>query len=373
MPKYSFDASKIKHALGVAKIVKPIDNDIFLRFSGSSAIFTSSDRRHKSFCRVEATSSDAESDYSTDDFAVSYDRKSLFESDCDTYSFTINDATIKIKAKGDTLSKQATLKKRTSAKRRKFIGFPKFNAPSVVDASMLEKVLSYLSASGMVKETKTEEDMRINQVHFYPEEKSVYASARFHASVVTVPGLSLDLSLISSDIPLIRAFCAKSKKQEIKIQEDKRHTHFSSSGSQSLTVSRIDVKKPPLSIPDPGGYTYHASIDYDYLKQSLNWVDVAMDGTQRLGLEISDGRMRTFQGKEELSNVPTEVDGEGFKADFPARILKALVGDLNAKKINIDYCHEDSSSLMSLSQDEDITGDQQLRVIHVLQSMKEKP
>lgn len=369
MPKFSFDAPRIKHALGVAKIVKPVDNDIFLRFSGPHAIFTSSDKRHKSFCRVEANESDAESDYLTDDFAISYDRKSLFETECDTYSFSINDATIKIRAKGDTLAKQATLKKRTSAKRRKFVEFPKLNEPSLVEASTLEKVLSYLSASGMVKETKTEEDMRINQVHFHPNESSVYASARFHASVVTVPGLSLDLSLISSDIPLVRAFCAKSKDQEISIQEDKRHTHFSSSGSQSLTVSRIDVKKPPLSIPDPDGYTYYASIDYDYLKQSLNWVDVAMDGTQRLGLEIADGRMRTFQGKEELSNVPAEVKGEGFKADFPAQILKALAGDLDAKTIDIGYLHTDSPSLMQLSQEKD---EGKLRVVHVLQSMKEK-
>lgn len=369
MPKFSFDAPMIKHALGVAKIVKPVDNDIFLRFSGPNAIFTSSDKRHKSFCRVEANNSDAELDYLTDDFAISYDRKSLFETECDTYSFSINDATIKIRAKGESSSKQATLKKRISIKKRKTVEFPKANAPSSVDSSMLEKVLSYLSASGMVKETKTEEDMRINQVHFYPEESSVYASARFHASIVTVSGLSLNLSLISSDIPLIRAFCAKSKKQEIKIQEDKRHTHFSSSGSQSLTVSRIDIKKPPISIPDPDGFTYHASVDYEYLKQSLHWVDVAMDGTQRLGLEIADGRMKTFQGKEELSNVPADIEGEGFKADFPAQILKALVGDLDSKTINVDYSHKDSPSLLQLSQNKDDLG---LRVVHVLQSMKEK-
>jgi hypothetical protein len=370
MITYDFKSSDVKRALAISRIVKTEDDDIRIKFLGNSLILASSDKRKRSIGIAPSQSSTVDSDFVSEEFSVSREKRQLLEPDSDTISISINNDSLKISTKGGPNTRRATLRKRVDRKSQWTRIKSNLSFNKTVPAILLDKVLDYVSCSALIKETKSEDDMRVNQVHFYPDESCVLAHARFYASIVIVDEVP-DLSIVSSDIPLVRAFCSKFRGEDISIAEDKNKLYLRND-SNYLFLSKVPTTRPKLSIPKDD-YEHVIKIEVDEIHKSLNWVDVAIEGTQRVTLSVesdnpSEGIMRFIHNADELSSVPVLLEkGKSFKADFPARVLGNVTRRLDDKIVTFKFKNKDSPSLLEISQEK-----KNMKVIHILQKMKDR-
>ena len=170
MPRFHFKSDVLKMGLALARLVKPesgngIKGDYCFKFLPNSLVIFSYDKRH--FVRASiACEAEIDEQFESDEFYLLPDRTALFDVDLENITATLNAKSLSIKVHGDGKSRQANLKRRSTQSRRPSVpGFPDSEYISV-NRKSLESALHQVSCSALVRETKTEEDMRINQVHF---------------------------------------------------------------------------------------------------------------------------------------------------------------------------------------------------------------
>ncbi len=373
MAKLDFDPMTLRTSFAMAKIVKPESNDFCLRFSEDRLTIISQDRRK--FVRSEVKPRSGVVGLKSDDFYLTLDRSSLFDSELDSVSISVNEKSLTINAIGEGQTRQASLKRRAERTRRPPVPqTPPMDDAIRINADAFENLLKQVSCSALVRETKTEEEMRVNQVHFYSDKSCASSNARFFASVSYLPGLNLDLSIISSDIPSIRSFCSKCS-SDVLIRQDERRLYISDPATQSvLAFSRIQVPKPPLSVLDDDGFTISCLIDRQQGLKSMNWAVLALDGTQRITF---DAKKQSESGVLELRSEQTEISsfpiqflaGGAFKADFPARLFHGILTYLDDGPINLKFGHKDSPTILQVTQH---LPKGSVRSAHFLQSMRSR-
>ena len=379
MPKFTFQSSELKKGFGLARIVKPETGDFCLRFNRQSLTVFSYDARRYVRVEIPCSDSDVTDDaYSSSEFYILTDRIALFDSDLDTVTFTVNEKSLGIKAVGGEQTRKANLKKRSPRSRRPSIPDPPdCKVVSTVPSDGLDQLLRQVSCSAQVKETKTEEDMRINQVHFYPDDGCAVSSARYFGSVAYMDGMSLDLSVVSSDIPAVKAFCGKVDGDTVDLAQDDRALYVLDVQTGSfMSLSKVSGKKPPLRVLDDDGFETVLVIDQDRLNKSLGWAQLAIEGTQRMSFrarrESSDGPEGTielYNASQELSQLPVRfLKGSELRADFPVRFFFSMTKFVDGD-ISLRYGHKDAPTVLGISQHE---CEGSVRSIHYLQSMRER-
>lgn len=376
MPKFTFSSDDLGRAFGIVKVVKPMTGDYAMRFDGGRLIIYSSDKRK--YARAEAVpkSSDvSDGPYRSDEFYVASDRQSLLDSDLDTITVSVTDKGVSVRAEGDGQTRNATLKKRADNSRRPPIPtFPDMTGAATVRARLFEELLRQVSCSAQIRETKTEEDMKVNQVHFYPDRGCATSTARFFGSAAFLDGLALDLSVVSSDLPAMRAFCARLGDSEISVHQDKSHLYLGDPSTGAvLCFARVASKKPPLSLLADDGYDVVVHADQAKLLKALQWAGMVVEGTQRVTLSSSrsEGGQSVLEirnGTQEVSTMPVDVvHGQTLRADFPVRILQSVVGYTDGDTVVLKYGHRDLKTVMEVSSSApDPSG---VRSRHFLQSM----
>ena len=242
---------------------------------------------------------------------------------------------------------------------------------STLRASGFEELIRQVSCSALVKETKTDEDMRVNQVHFYPDESCAVANARFYASVATMPGLSLDLSVVSADLPLIRSFCARLGDSDVVVGRDKSHLFISDPATGScVSFSRVSSVKPPLHLAPEAGYQVIMSVDRDQFVKSLTWCAMAVEGTQRISFRASGEKMDLLNGSQEVSSLPVSfVAGAELSADFPVKTLGGIVKYLGDGRALLKYGNPKFPDVLEIAEE---SADGSVRARHFVSSMKER-
>jgi hypothetical protein len=369
MTSYIFQVQNVKKALSIIRTVKPEDDDFRIKFSENSMIVSSADKRRKSTSIVASVDSSTSVGYMSDEFSIPFEKKILFEPESDMMSISINDESISISGKSDVNKKRASIKKRVNNK------LSLFKIPDIPDniepikSNALIDIINHVSPSAKIDETKSEEDMRLNQVHFF--KNHVVASARFYASVVELENFPSETSIVSSDIPLIKSFCSKiGTKNNIFIHDDGSRIHFSSNNS-FLTLSKVQcLNRPTPSVFGVDEFKIRIRIKSKLLSESLNWVDAAIEGTQRITL-LADCKSNTckfMQGTNDLASIDVNfLLGDGLKIDLPARVLNTVIENLESEYVDLLTCHPKSANLFQIYYESG-----PLKITHMMQKMKER-
>jgi hypothetical protein len=375
--KIEFDPDDIRRGLAVAKLVKPLTNDFILKVTGGKLVIYSYDKRRCARAEVRPQKPIDES-YESEEHFLPADRQAFLDSELVALTLSVTDKGMLIKTEGGKQSRQATIKKKAELSRRPPIPpRPTFDVTEQFQAKHLEELFRQVSCSALVRETKTEEDMRVNQVHFYPDEMCAVANARFYATMATLPGMKVDLSVVSADLPLMKSFCNKLSESSVQIGQDSKHLFLVDPGTTSyLTFSRVASKKPALSLLPEEGHEIIIAIDRDQLAKCLNWAAMAIEGTQRLTLiasaEDADGQgmMEFLNGKQEISKMPVQFKaGKRFSADFPVKYMAGIVRYLGEGNACLKYAHPKAPTILEIAE-EAPEGASKAR--HFIQAMKER-
>jgi hypothetical protein len=374
--KLEFDPAELRHGLSIAKLVKPMTNDYVLKIVGGQLVIYSYDKRRCARAEIRPLKA-APDDYTSDEHFLPADRQAFLESELTAVTITVTDKGMLLKAEGGKQSRQATIKRRAELSRRPPMPpKPSLAAAATLPAKDFEELLRQVSCSALVRETKTEEAMRINQVHFYPEKQCAVANARFYATAATMPGLEMDISIVSADLPLMKSFCGKFGERQIQVGQTEKHTFVCDPQSGShLLFSRVASKKPPLALPPEDGHQVIINIDRDQLSKCLSWAAMCIEGTQRvtvLALAEPDGSgtMEFINGKQEISKMPVEFKaGKRLSADFPVKYLAGIVRYLGEGNACLKFSHPSAPAVLEIAEQ---ASEGTARARHFIQAMVER-
>lgn len=384
-PTLRFSPGELRRGFAVAKLVKPQTGDYVLKVQGDTLSIVSYDARKYARAEIKAgVVVSLPDDYVSDEFFLSDDRKTLLDTDLQQVEIRVTDKGMNIVAHDadKTKERKAVIRRRPDNSRRprlpKRLEADRDHAMSV-KASVLEDMLRHVSCSALVKETKTEDDMRVNQVHFYKDHECVYANARSHATVVHHPGLNLDCSIVSSDIPLIKQFCAKLGEEEVLFGQDRTHVYVQDPRSGSCVfASRVSGKRPEFSTAgfEEDLFKTVISIYGDELNSSVGWAITAVEGTSRITFATAPP---TREGKgnadlvlladgEVVSKFPVTAAGD-LKADFHIGCMSSIAAYLAHEDVTLRYGHKNNPTLLDISMVSKVS---KVRVRHFIRSMKER-
>jgi hypothetical protein len=353
MSKFIFDANALKRGIAIARLVKPETNDFSFQFFERFAVIFSYNKRSyvKSIVQY-SQQSDVEPDYRSEEFYITTDRIALFDTDLDKIIITVNDKNLKIRVEGDGTNRMVSLKPRAlKARRPKIPDFPADLDLYEVQSKSFDHLLKQLSCSALIRETKTEDDMRINQIHFYSDYGCAVSIARFYATIASMNGLNFDLSIISSDLPVIRSFCSKATSETVQLCHDAARLYMIDPATQSIIAfSKVTCNKPSYESMPETDYQHSISLNGESLKKCLSWVSLAMDGTQRLSFLVqknddNGGELEIRNGTEEISRLECQImRGGNFEADFPVKHFVSILGYLD-NDITLEYQHKELPAL----------------------------
>lgn len=384
MPKFQFESDDLRRGFGIAKLVKPQTKDFVLKFHGGTLSIISYDARKYARAEVKAMKFDVPADYVSDEFFLSEDRKGLLETDLDEVHISITDKGMNVTAKSGTDAKdrKALIRKRPDNSRRPAV--PRrleVSDGTRLKANVLEDMLKHLSCSALVKETKTEDDMRVNQIHFYSDHECAVSNARSHATVVKYPGLNLNSSVVSSDVPLIKGFCAKMGDSEVLFGQDRTHVFVQDPKTKSCVFcARVNGKRPEFTFNglEEDDFTTEVAVDGNELNMSVAWAVTAVEGTSRITFVTKPSSVNPkwthdlilLADGNGVSNFPVKVTkGDGLQADFHIGCMSEISPYLSQGQAILRYGHKANSTLLDISM---YSKETDVGVRHFVRSMKER-
>lgn len=372
MSDFHFAKDVLKRSLNLVRTVKPSVGDVSFRFTNDGLTLFSFDNRR--YVRVEVKPAETENvpeDFQSDEFYIFLEKVGIFETELDSIKISVKDESLDIKTSGNGQSRKSSLKKRSvKSKRPDVPEFPNVDLQEFSKSSF-DELLRCISCSASIKDGKTEDDMRIMQVHFY-DNGYVVSSTRYHASVASVIGINLNTSIISADIPAIRSFLSKMDNDKISFGQDSNKIYFVDSNSRSfLALSKVAGEKPEFQ-PMVDGFEDQIVIDRELLLRNLNWATLAIERTQRITIEAnksgddSGNLVISFQ-KQEADGIPISVvKGNGFKIDVPLDKISHIINFID-NNVSIKYGNPKSSTMLEISSG-DNSGD--VKCIHFITTMK---
>jgi len=367
--KVEVSPTSIKSALNTIKIVKPIFGDYSLTIKRDRFIFSSYDKRRSVVAVVNIDDQGKDLD---EEFFISIDRASIFESDLGSLSFSINDKGLNIKHHGNGITKTALLKRRAvGSKRPSSPGIPSVTSTHSITQSDMESMLKSASCSALVKESHTEEDMKVNQIHFYSKHKSIYSNARYYASCIYNDHISFDASIVSADIPIIRFFSTRCDEQVQVNNEGDKLVLLDPKNQVYLSISGISIKKPDFVDLKVGESKHDLIISSDSWKQSIKWAVLTLEGTQRISMSVvtneGSSELKLLNGDMTLSSYPVINRASDFASDFPLKVLLSISEYLSDGELRILFGVSGMPDVMVLEQN--ING---TKAHHFIRSMKSK-
>lgn len=365
--KFTFSASALKHGVAVAKFIKPASGDFVIRMKSDGMTLFASDKRRFACVNVKAREPvDVDAGWTSEEFFIPATKMSLFDSNLDHVSFTLGDNSAVIQAVDGKQTRRATLKRRIDSMRRTHIPDLRIGSMQHISADSFSKLIRMVGCSALVKETKTDDEMRVNQVHFVPDGECAFSNARFHASVGYLPGMKLDLSIIGSDIPVLRSFCSKIDGSIGLFQDRSKLYAIDPETGSVIAFGRVSSGGKPDFQPPSDEFSAELFANKDKLKSGLEWALTALDGTQRLTCS-AENDMMSMSNNGEIFSTPVEFKrGSSIKADIPARFLKSIVDHIDSESVVIKFGHRDNPTIMSVSGNEDSN----VKVLHYLQTMR---
>lgn len=349
--KFTLSSKAVGDGISVARIVKPEAGDFCMRFEKDGLVIFSYDKRRYVRAAVAYSSSDVPSGYKSEEFYVTPDRTALFDSDLDSVSVKINDGSVSIKAEGGGQSRSASLKRR--AKRSKRTPVPDHVLPQsaelvlAVRKDLLEEVLGHLLCSAVVG--KTEEEMRVNQIHFYSAESCAISMTRFYGTVVRLSSPVPDFSIVGTDAPAVRVFSTKAAVGQVSISQDKNRLYVSD-GLSCLSLTRVSGKRAQPALADNSLFSFSSVVKREHFVNALSWAGTTVqdEGTSRVKFSVDGSSMSLTYDGEKIAEIPLGDVSGSLSADFQVRHLKHVVDHIPGD-VRMDYCHPGDKTLLCLS------------------------
>jgi len=350
--KFVFSSKSVGDGFSMARIVKPEAGDFCMRFERDSLVIFSYDKRRYVRSCVSYVSSDVPPGFRSEEFYVTPERTTLFDSDLESVTVKINEASLSVKAEGSGQSRQASLKRR--AKRSKRTPVPDSVVPPGAESvlsvrrDLVEPVLGHLLCSAVVG--KTEEEMRVNQIHFYSSQRCAVSTTRFYGTVVRLDGFEVpDFSVIGTDAPSIRTFASKAATGLLQFSQDKNRLYVSD-GVSCLSLTRVSGRRPPVNLADNSLFSYSSVFGKDQLSRALSWAGTVVqdEGSSRVRFQSDSGRLVMNYNNEEISDFEVQHERGSLDADFQVKFFKHVVDHIDGD-VRVSYDHPQDRTLMCLS------------------------
>ncbi len=370
--KFTFSSKAVGDGFSVARIVKPELGDFCMRFESGGLVIFSYDKRRYVRVAVGYSSSECPPGFSSEECYVTPEKTALFDSDLDTVTVKLNEGSVAIKAQGGGQSRQASMKRR--AKRSKRTPVPSGVIPASagllleVRKDLLDEVLGHLMCSAVVG--KTEDEMRVNQIHFYASKRCAMSMTRFYGTAVIFRDDQFpDFSVIGSDAAAIRTFATRAPVDLLSISQDK-HRLYVSDGLSSLSMTRVSGKTPQVSLASDDLFAFKTVVNHGHLSKALAWACMAVqdEGTSRVRFQTEGDELVMSYNNEEISRTKTGVSQGTFSADFQVKHLRHIVDHIQGD-VRIFYSHKEDPTLMALAPASDGTS---YYVRHYMKAMVER-
>ncbi len=369
--KFVFSSKSVGDGFTVARIVKPDAGDFCMRFEKGVLVIFSYDKRRYVRSQVSYVSSDVPADFRSEEFYVTPERTTLFDSDLESVTVKINEASLSVKAEGNGQSRQASLKRRAKRSKRTPVPGnvvpPDAQAVLAVRKDTMEDVLGHLLCSAVVG--KTEEEMRVNQIHFYSAEKCAVSTTRFYGTVVRLDMDVPDFSVIGTDAPAIRTFSSKAAVGLLQFSQDKNRLYVSD-GLSCLSLTRVSGKRPPVILADNSLFSYSAVVSRDQISKALSWAGTVVqdEGTSRVRFQSDSDRLVMNYNNEKISDFGLEHERGSMDADFQVKHFKHVIDHIDGD-VRVMYNHPQDPTLLCLSPKTQPDG---FSVFHYMKAMIER-
>lgn len=350
MMKISIDPVVLKKSFSIVKLVKPVLQEYSIKLKDGDLYLSSGDRRRS----VTSLIRDVADKSITEEYFLPMDRSVIIDAALDKCDLNITEKGAKITFSSDGVSKSALLKKRNAdPKKAPTIDKPWKDGAQIYDAEALSFILRASACSAQVKETKTDEDMRINQVYINGQDGVAVTNARYFASQVRSEHIKTNLCVISSDIPIMVAFLDRIK-SVVKVYDLNKKVVVSSEDDSSwITFNKIvgSINKASV-LPD---YLGSGSVSFtkDMLKECIRWVEAAVDGTQRITLNIDGDHLRFLSNGSEIASTRISNSSVQYKADLPIKILSHFVETLMDVPLTLSVLDINLKNIVAIKQSSD--------------------
>lgn len=375
MARVEFDPQLLKRGLALARLVQPQTGDFILSYSRNRLSILSVGKRSFSRSEIAPRESKLPDDFDSGESYLSMDRAAVFDSDLEKAFFSFNEKGISVKMQGETQSRSASIKGRNdNTKRARMPARPDLSVFQPVAATKIESLLRALSYSAQVKKTKTELEMRVNQVHFYSDHKSAFSNANLYASSAYLEELGLDVSIVASDVPAMRTFCSKILGDTINVGQTASHLFIADPVTDScIFFARVNSKRPEFMCPTPDGYANEIEFDAEQFSEALAWSCTAVEGTHRISFEMKTQENGTFlilsHKNQEVSTIPAvQTRGKVLKFDTRNDVLSGLATLLPNGKANLRFAHKTMPYLVEIAS----TTRDQIVMRHYVTAMPER-
>lgn len=343
--KISFDPEKIRRAISIAKLTKPASGDFIMKFTEGKLVICSQGKRGQSWSEVSPI--DFDSEFDSDEAYLPYEKSLFLDGHNDSVTLSFDESYLNIKVKSNGSNKNARVPLRNNnTKRSKLPNKLVIEESHRIDKRVWSEVLSSLSFSAQVKNTKTDIEMRQNQIYFYGSENAAYSNARTYASCATHKSLDFSVSIISSDVPTIRSFLQRGDSEQL-VGTSNGNLFFSTSdGSSYVCFSRIINKFPNYKIPSEDGYKFSAVFNTEDWKKNVNWSVKAVEGSNKVLVRCSPESVTVLDGnKEIISFQPVSCDGE-FSFYMNLDILVGISSVINSEHFSMFYSHSSMDNMI---------------------------
>lgn len=360
MSAYDVDPKRLRKCFSIAKLVKPVANDYSVEFNCGFLQFSSVGKRHVVASRVFVSS-----DIENSEFLLPVDRSGVVDISTVGCKLSVLPKGLNLKYVTEGNTRNANIKRRAESSRKtRTPALPEFNGAITIRKDDLDFILRHLSASAQIKNTKTEEDMRINQVFFNASKNEAVANARYYATSVKSTLIDFDLSVVSSDIPIIRSFIDNFDVIDIVRAHDSIYLMDKPRESWlRINNHRSDAKYGALPTVDIPSHSFH--VQKESLKDMVKWSTLTVDGSQRVSINLVGDLLRILSNSNELAATKVHDSMGGFTADFPLSVLATVVDYLDDGNILIGYSFDGAPDIITLTQ-----ANTNSTAVHYIRSMK---
>jgi len=283
-------------------------------------------------------------------YAIPYDHPIFNESEVQEWSFEGKKDILKF-----TFVSHGTKKVTDIRKKSKPVEFklPRdWEDLAIVTKSKLLQVLDHLEASASVKDTKSEEDARINAIFFRP---SLSYSINRHTASVTDGISKKNFSIPSLDFLTIRSLVDRlDSGTEISISRSEQYLRVSQ-GDICLYMTLVNSREPNFTkLSEKYLYTFKTQVSD--LKSLVKWSEYNADASSYLTLEF-DRDICEFKTKFKTLGTISGVGGDSkFTVNLPSKGFVGLVDYISGEEVRLRYSHEVMNTIFNVHVRDDITG-----------------
>lgn len=335
----NIDWRLFKKYLNIPKLLKSGIPEVLVQKMDSGISISSCERRR--MVKIEIPASDLVIPDGVQ-YSIAFDNPLLSENDVNSWNLVAKKDTIKFEFFSDSGKKVTEIRKKSKP--------VNFKVPLVWELLQefnkldITRIMDHLEASANVKDTKTEEDARINAIFF--REDGSFSINRHTASVAKGEG-EKQWSLPSLDFSSVRAFIDRcDSDRTIRFEDGNEYIRV---GYENfwLYLTKVISRKPNFSFLEDK-YLFEFETTVDALKSIVKWSEYNADASSYLTLAFSQEECEFKTKYKTLGTINGINPGSSFEVSLPSKNFVNLVEYLSGSKVFLRYSHAKLDTIFNL-------------------------